>query len=254
MKKFITFMFLFMMSVFSSSTAIAAGSNSITISHIQNSKNQAIEGWNISIYEIAAYDAGTFTYSVNKNYGDLIDVSFITEEKTANEISDKALEIQEHIRKSGVSATASSSSDKDGKVYFEDLKEGIYIIIFSERSDYNASPSLISVPSLESSSVTVEAKIEDISHGGGGGNDGGNEGGGSSSNEPPSDSDIEFEKGDVLGAGRDLPVPEKKMVLGAGRTPQTGDESRMKLYLYLSAASILILISWMIIWFKKSRR
>ena len=253
MKKFISLMFLFLMSVFSASTAIAAGGNSITISHIQNSKNQAIDGWNISIYEIAAYDAGTFTYSVNENYGDLIDVGFITEEKTANEISDKALEIQEHIRKSSISATASSSSDNDGKVYFEDLNEGIYIIIFSERSDYAASPSLISVPSPESSSVNLEAKIEDISHGGGG-NGGGNGGGGPSSDDTPSNSDEEIENGDVLGVGRDLPVPEKKMVLGAGRTPQTGDESRMQLYLYLSAASMLLLISWMIIWFKKSRR
>lgn len=252
MKKFISLMFLFLMSVFSASTAIAAGGNSITISHIQNSKNQAIDGWNISVYEIASYDAGTFTYSVNKNYGDLIDVSFITEEKTANEISDKALEIQEHIRKSGVSATASSSSES-GKVYFENLNEGIYIIIFSQRRDYNASPSLISVPGPDSSSVTVDAKIEDISHGGGGGNGGGN-GGGPSSDAPPSDSDEEIENGDVLGVGRDLPVPEKKMVLGAGRAPQTGDESRMQLYLYLSLASMLLLISWMIIWFKKSRR
>ena len=252
MKKFISLMFLFLMSAFSASTAIAAGGNSITISHIQNSKNQAIDGWNISVYEIATYDAGTFTYSVNKNYGDLIDVRFITEEKTANEISDKALEIQEHIRKSGVSATASSSSES-GKVYFENLNEGIYIIIFSQRRDYNASPSLISVPGPDSSSVTVDAKIEDISHGGGGGNGGGN-GGGHSSDDSPSNSDEEIENGDVLGVGRDLPVPEKKMVLGAGRTPQTGDESRMQLYLYLSVASMLLLISWMIIWFKKSRR
>ncbi|MBP3241427.1 MAG: sortase B protein-sorting domain-containing protein [Oribacterium sp.] len=251
MKKFISLMFLFLMSVFSASTAIAAGGNSITISHIQNSKNQAIDGWNISVYEIASYDAGTFTYSVNKNYGDLIDVSFITEEKTANEISDKALEIQEHIRKSGVSATASSSSES-GKVYFENLNEGIYIIIFSQRRDYNASPSLISVPGSDSSSVTVDAKIEDISHGGSG--NGGGNGGRPSSDAPPSDSDEEIENGDVLGVGRDLPVPEKKMVLGAGRAPQTGDESRMQLYLYLSVASMLLLISWMIIWFKKSRR
>ncbi|MCR5008411.1 MAG: hypothetical protein K6A76_07515, partial [Oribacterium sp.] len=64
MKKFISLIFLFLMSVFSASTAIAAEGNSITISHILNSKNQAIEGWNISIYEIASYDAGTFTYSV----------------------------------------------------------------------------------------------------------------------------------------------------------------------------------------------
>ncbi|WP_036609371.1 sortase B protein-sorting domain-containing protein [Oribacterium sp. P6A1] len=248
MKKFITLMFLFLMSVFPASTAIASESNSITISHIKNSKNQAISGWNIALYEIAAYDSETLSYSVEESYKGLIDTAFITEEKTANEISNKALELQDHIRETGITATASASSDTEGKVFFEDLKDGIYIIIFSERDDYDASPSLVSVPGYESSSVSIEAKIEDSKGNGGGG-------GNTPDNDSPSSPDhFEYEKGNVLGAGRDLPIPEKKMVLGAGRTPQTGDESRMQLYLYLTAASVLILISWMIIWLKKARR
>ena len=66
------------------------------------------------------------------------------------------------------------------------------------------------------------------------------------------------EPGSVLGEDREREVPdvegpEDKIVLGAKRTPQTGDNSRMMLYLSIAGFSASILFAWIIIYVKRNR-
>ncbi len=253
---------VFMMSAFSVFTASAAGNNSIKIINIQDSKDNPISNWNLSIYEVASYDASTYTYSVTDDFGQYIDVQFITEEQTANDVSNKATELQDVINTNGLTAVSTVATDAQGTATFTNLEDGLYIICYQSNTTYDSSPTFIEVPDYDNNqSVTVEAKIEDVSSGGdtpgngktthsGGGNGGGND----SDNY---DGDSTTPPGNVLGEGREHEVPDvngpdDKIVLGAKRTPQTGDASRMNLYRGIATLALAILFSWIIIYYKRN--
>lgn len=269
------------MTVFSAMTASAAGNNSIRIINIQNSDKKPIEDWNLSIYEVASFDSSTFSYSITDDFDEYVNLSFITEEQKANDISNKASELQNAITEKGFTAISTAASDAQGTVTFEGLQDGIYLICYQENETYDSSPSFVAVPDYDyNSSVTIESKVEDKTKGGdtpgtsrnpggsnpggGGGNSGGgNDGGGSPSggSNPPSDPGSTVETlpdGSVLGEDRDREVPdvsgpEEKIVLGAKRAPHTGDESRMNLYRSIATLALAILFAWGIIYYKRNR-
>jgi|GEM_PF-5627296 len=252
---------VFMMSAFSVFTASAAGNNSIKVINIQDSKDNPISNWNLSIYEVARYDASTYTYTVTDDFGQYIDVQFITEEQTANDVSNKATELQDVINTKGLTAVSTVATDAQGSVTFTDLEDGLYIICYQSNTTYNSSPTFIEVPDYDNNqTVTVEAKVEDMSTPGNGKtthNGGGSGGGGSSSGSDNDDSDSTSLPGNVLGEGREHEVPDvngpdDKIVLGAKRTPQTGDTSRMNLYRGIATFALAILFSWIIIYYKRN--
>ncbi|SFG63267.1 hypothetical protein [Oribacterium sp. WCC10] len=250
MKKLMMWVLMFTQLMLSTSTAMAAGNNSVTVTNIHNSKNQAIAGWNLSIYEVASYRETDASYVISDYFKELIDSDFIVKEQTANDISEKASEIEENIIRNNIPALATQASDENGSTSFSGLEEGLYIIIYSERSGYDALPSFVTVLDGESSSNILEAKIQD-DHGHGGGN-------GGSDGTPPGENDDkdspEENDGHVLGKDRDIPEIDKKMVLGKMRVPQTGDSSLMNMYLLIIVISISTLTVWSIVFFKKHRK
>jgi len=248
----------FIMTAFTVFTASAAGNNSIKITNIHDKNSVPVPDWELSIYEVARFDASTYSYSITDDFKENIDLAFINEEKTANEISEKALELESAISEKSITAQSTVKSDANGNASFDNLEDGLYIICFSTNSKFDSSPSFIAVPDYDNNSaVTIEAKIENKSsgghtpHGGGGGNS--PHGGGSSN-----DGGNENPDGNVLGENREREVPdvegpEEKFVLGAKRTPQTGDNSRMMLYLSIAGFSASILFAWIIIYIKRNR-
>lgn len=93
----------------------------------------------------------------------------------------------------------------------------------------------------EVSEVTFTNSYTDNSNGGGGGGGGGNTPGGSDSTDD----------GEVLGANR--PVPEEPEVLGATRTPQTGDDSDMIYYGIGAIFSLAVFAAWFYVNKKRKR-
>ncbi|MCR5007239.1 MAG: hypothetical protein K6A76_01495 [Oribacterium sp.] len=247
----------FMMTAFTVFTASAAGNNSVKIINIHDTDKVPIPDWELSIYEVARFDASTYSYSITDDFHEYIDLSFINEEKTANEISEKAGELESAISQKGITAQGTVKSDANGNASFENLEDGLYIICYSTNSKFDSSPSFIAVPDYDNNSaVTLEAKIEKKSTGGStGGGGGSSPHGGGYDND---DDGQEPEPGSVLGEDRELEVPdvegpEDKIVLGAKRTPQTGDNSRMMLYLSIAGFSASILFAWIIIYVKRNR-
>ena len=248
----------FMMTAFTVFTASAAGNNSIKIINIHDTDKVPIPDWELSIYEVARFDASTYSYLITDDFGEYIDIAFINEEKTANEIAEKAAELESVISQKDITAQSTVKSDANGNASFDNLEDGLYIICYSTNSKFDSSPSFIAVPDYDNNSaVTLEAKIEDKSnggstHSGGGGNSphGGGNGNDNDGQEP--------EPGSVLGDSREKEVPdvegpEEKIVLGAKRTPKTGDNSRMMLYLSIAGFSASILFAWIIIYVKRNR-
>ncbi len=259
MRKLMLGTLVLMMAAFSGSTAIAAGNNSIKIIKIKDSHEIPITDWNLSIYEVASYDASTYTYSVTNDFDEYIDVQFITEEQTANDVSNKAAELQEVINEKGLTAISTVATDSEGTATFANLEDGLYIICYQSNADHNSSPTFIEVPDYDNNpAVTVEAKVEDTS------NDGDKPGHDRTTPKSSGDDDDDdgnvgttLPDGSVLGEGREKEVPEvtgpdDKIVLGAKRTPQTGDTSRMNLYRGIATLALAILFSWGIIYYKRN--
>lgn len=248
----------FMMTAFTVFTASAAGNNSVKIINIHDTDKVPIPDWELSIYEVARFDASTYSYSITDDFHEYINLSFINEEKTANEISEKAGELESAISQKGIAAYSTVKSDADGNAYFDNLEDGLYIICYSTNSKYDSSPSFIAVPDYDNNSaVTLEAKIEKKSTGGSTGGGGGSSPHGGGHDDDDDDGQA-TDPGSVLGEDRELEVPdvegpEDKIVLGAKRTPQTGDNSRMMLYLSIAGFSASILFAWIIIYVKRNR-
>ena len=247
----------FMMTAFTVFTASAAGNNSVKIINIHDTDKVPIPDWELSIYEVARFDASTYSYSITDDFHEYIDLSFINEEKTANEISEKAGELESAISQKGIAAHSTVKSDANGNAYFNNLEDGLYIICYSTNSKFDSSPSFIAVPDYDNNSaVTLEAKIESKSNGGSTPPGGGGDNDDDEYNDD--DDDNETPGGSVLGEDREREVPnvegpEEKIVLGAKRTPQTGDNSRMMLYLSIAGFSASILFAWIIIYVKRNR-
>ena len=248
-----------LMTVLTVFTASAAGNNSIKITKIHDKNNVPVPDWELTIYEVARFDTSTYSYLITDDFREYIDLSFINEEKTANEIAEKADELESAISQKGITAQGTVKSDANGNASFENLEDGLYIICYSTNSKFDSSPSFIAVPDYDNNSaVTLEAKIEDKSSGGSTGGGGNSPHGGGNDDDDDDDDGQNPEPGSVLGEDREREVPdvegpEDKIVLGAKRTPQTGDNSRMMLYLSIAGFSASILFAWIIIYVKRNR-
>jgi hypothetical protein len=255
-KKLVLGALAFLIAAFTVFTASAAGNNSIKIIKIHDKNKVPVANWELSIYEVARFDASTYSYSITDDFHDYIDLAFINEEKTANEISEKAKELESAISEKGITPQSTVKSDDSGNASFENLEDGLYIICYSSNTKFSSSPSFIAVPDYDdNSAVTLQAKIEDKSNGGSTPPGGGHH---DDDDDDDDDDNPETPPGNVLGKDREREVPDvegpdEKIVLGAKRTPQTGDSSRMMLYLSIAGFSASILFAWIIIYIKRNR-
>lgn len=126
----------------------------------------------VELYQVAEMDRSgkNVSFTVNSDFSECISQIKTEQNYTSAEWGNIAVQLADHVAKTGLTGRFSQKTDKKGRAAFQNLEPGLYLLLSDGTDDYQTSPVLCSVPynTIEITGrnellydVVISAKVEE---------------------------------------------------------------------------------------------